>query len=716
MRLARPEDDSLLALLRSDVAVVSVVSAIGGGATSLVAHALATLGFGSLRALDAERLPTEPHGRLVWIDRGTAPGSHAARLARTIERWRRRAPHVRVVLSARSTTGRDDEAVVTLGGWSAADIRTLLAHEVARLGHRSGESSDQLIDDLVEAIDGCPRLVRSVALRVRALGLRAVRGERSVLLGDEVFARELGAIHHALPAGARRLLAELAPFERPVPLEVWIDGEHRRAALAGTLIEAGLVVREEHEAVDTVRLRHFARGLVLEPQRRTTSRTTSRTHSRTERALLAACERHAQRHREDPWTARTFYQRHGVELSALALRSRGHGAVRIIVALEPWLSTSLDRPRVHALWNHAAAEARRTPRTLRAAVALGRARTAIARGEHEAARALLDRAAALDDDTATRAQTATYRGHLAAWRGEHDAARVCLDEAAHLLERAPVDSTSEDGDRRLADAADDLRLQELFLAFRTSRLDDLEALARSAAARATSRPAPRLGAIARRYVAERALVDGRADVAATLFRATRDELASIGDQAGALYVTSRLVEALTAGGAHAEADEEAERARRVAAEAREDSLELAFLHAAGARASRVSDLAWRAQIPEVAERASAWLAGQTAGDAPTLALDALRHVATLAEQRVDFTTRLTLWRLLMALADAHATDAELTTELAFAAAWPATAIDRRSQQKRLQTAVWTLRRELLGAHLVTTSRGYRLGDIVVTRR
>jgi DNA-binding SARP family transcriptional activator len=92
----------------------------------------------------------------------------------------------------------------------------------------------------------------------------------------------------------------------------------------------------------------------------------------------------------------------------------------------------------------------------------------------------------------------------------------------------------------------------------------------------------------------------------------------------------------------------------------------------------------------------------------TLRLTPATQRAGLTDTSVSLARRSTLWRLLAALAEAHTRGVALPQDTLFAAGWPDERAEPDSRKKRVQTAVWTLRRLLLGDHLHTRPEGYAL--------
>jgi hypothetical protein len=95
-------------------------------------------------------------------------------------------------------------------------------------------------------------------------------------------------------------------------------------------------------------------------------------------------------------------------------------------------------------------------------------------------------------------------------------------------------------------------------------------------------------------------------------------------------------------------------------------------------------------------------------EVPTLRLTTATRSAATDGAPLSLVRRPTLRRLLLALAEAHARNVALPQDALFAAGWPDERAEPDSRKKRVQTAVWTLRRQLLGEHLQTRPAGYAL--------
>jgi hypothetical protein len=276
------------------------------------------------------------------------------------------------------------------------------------------------------------------------------------------------------------------------------------------------------------------------------------------------------------------------------------------------------------------------------------------------------------------------------------------------------------GDRAsLEDAREDALLQRVFVAHQAGDLDETDRLARASADRAARRPSPRALAIARRFSAEVMIRRGAPARAVPLLRQTRDELASQGDHAGSIFTASRLIEALRAAGDHRLAEEEAHAAQVAAARAGEGTLEVTVLGPLGedqVSSARVADLAWRVQIPALREEAERWLSGRTHPSEIVLRLDRSTSTASIGARSLCLARRATLWRVLDALVEAHERVGACTSEALFRVGWSGERAEPASQKKRVQTAVWTLRRGLLGEVLSTRPEGYALSPDVRIER
>ncbi len=400
------------------------------------------------------------------------------------------------------------------------------------------------------------------------------------------------------------------------------------------------------------------------------------------------------------------------ELVALT-RSRDPSiAARAVLALEPWLVGALDPSLTMPIWERARRVAARCTPLLRARLTIASARADIGRGLHEDARTALAKFPRTTRPSLV-ATRAILLGHIALWARDASLASRCLEHAGRTL--AEASPKTEPEREACLDAEEDLLVQHTFQAFLDGDHERTARLAREAASRGASRPSPRLIALARRFVAEVTMTnDPRAAI--ELFARTRDDLEAMGDHTGALYTTSRLVLALRAAGETARADDEEERSRSRAAAASEAALELAFLDAPGNAPTRVRDLAWRAQIAAVRESALRWAESRPDVRSIALRCDARTKTVRLGDTRLPLAERLTLFRVVECLVDAHTRDASVTSDTIFAHAWPDTRIGEASRKKRVQTAIWSLRRELFGESIERVPDGYRLSHTVLLER
>jgi hypothetical protein len=680
------------------------VHGLGGmGASTVVAEALASTGLEHSRvALPARggaglarRVAARaPRSRVVFLD--DAHRSDAS--ARFVRALVELDPRLVLVVAARAPLGLPGEHLVPLAPWTSSEIEGLLAAELTRLGAR--EIGD--LGLLAQRIDGWPSLAIACALRARTIGVAALAEDSSPLLGAD--RRHAAIVRSAMDARsplARRVLSALAALRAPIAAadvaSCWPRGT------SSARVERALAELSDHGLVHVSR-EHLVR--VPSPVR---ERLRPASDVLLEAQLVHA-ERAMRRYRRAPSASVEAITRVAPDLVSLARAGGPRRVARAVLALEPCLVGSLDRPQTMELWDRARRAMPRCDRDTRARVAMGLARTWIARGEHESARALLVALEPRALSVAQRATRAIFLGHIALWARDGDAATRWLEEARNVLHRAERSRAGLDERARdaLTDAAEDLLTQEIFRAFRSGDLTTLAARAREAAERASTRPSPRALAVARRFVAEAALEEGDPRRAAELFDAARRDLEAMGDHVSALGTTSRYVLALRALGEHARADDEEEAARARAASAREATLELMFLGAAGTSVSRVHELAWRTQIAVMREEATRWVAERPAVAAIAVRLDRAEGAVRVGSRRASFAKRPTLLRLVAALIEAHASDLAVGTEALFTRGWPGTRIAAGSRKQRVQTAIWTLRRELFGDALESTRGGYRL--------
>lgn len=696
--MERPADARLAELLGPDGPPLVTLHGLGGSGTSTsVRRALAGQSFFlvDVGASPASRVRSQlaraPERSLVFVD-----GVHEPAAARAAIRSLARRSSVRVVVAARAPLGLEGEHRVALGLFDRPATERILAAELERLGVRAPRE----ISLLASWVDGWLPAVRATALSVRVLGLAAVleRGEPAI---DADAERLLTDAVDGLSAASRRLARVLSLARAPLDAVHGTGRSTARLAALSALVDRGLVSGVDGSARMPVPVATFVRAR----ETRLAPRTATRARAEHAAWVLASAERARVMHRADPTLASARLEALRAELVALTADADPRTSVAATLALEPLLFGRLPRPEALSLLHRALVMARVVGKDATREVTVALVRAHIARGDHESAEALLRGTVALGEAALPKVYRAIYLGHVAAWRGALTDATVRLDEAAATLERAAGEV------RRLEDAREDLLVQRMFVALLRGELEEAERFARRAAVIATDRPSPRLGAIARRFVAEVTMSRGEPAVAATLFRASKDELVRFGDHAGALFLSSRLVAALRAAGDEHGAKEEARAARTLAADAGESTLELTLLDALDGRdvpVARIRELAWRVQIPALRERVERWLAEQPTRDGPMLRLHVATASASMEGRRLALGRRATLWRVLEALVDGHRNDAVRTTAQLFAAGWPGERVAVGSQRKRVQTAVWTLRRGLLGVTLRTVPDGYAL--------
>ncbi|MBL8719914.1 MAG: hypothetical protein JNL79_28275 [Myxococcales bacterium] len=693
--IARAADETLAELLAGDVRLVTVHGLGGSGASSLARRALhekphlvADLrGCTSPTEIRA-RLPSARRG-LIFVDDAHAPHHARAAVAR-LSRER----GVRVVVAGRGPLGLEGEALVPVTALDPEESRALLSAELRRIGAPALGASA-----LVDALDGWPLALRGAAASVRVLGTEAVV-RRGVLESaiDEACREVLESLFHAMSEPERSCARVLARATAGLSVTELLAARVASQRVMAGLLDRGALVREG----DVVRLRlpvgWFVRSKTPEPERRRADR-------RCADLLLREGERARDAIRGDPVGAGKALDRIAKDLLLLVSDDAPETAVRAALALEPILTGRLDREVVFGVWRRATRAAAEAPRATRAKVTLAWVRTMIARGDHEAAEELL-RAEDPGADPLWAAYRAIFLAHIEAWRGALGSARALLDEADHALagEALPEPTRTH--------AREDAMLQRVFVAFQAGELDETERLCRRLAADAAHTPSLRMVSLARRFSAEVLLRRDRPAEAAQLLERTRDDLFAYGDAAGALFLWSRRVEALKAAGEAARAKEEARAARTMAARAGEGAFELAVLHAldeSDIPATRVSELSWRSQIRSLRQEAEAWLAGRAGREPVTmLQLDPATGVASSGDRRVSFARSRTLFALLDALATAHARGRALSADELFALGWPEEHAEKASKKQRVQTAVWTLRKKLLGDALVTEPHGYSL--------
>lgn len=569
-----------------------------------------------------------------------------------------------------------------------SDTLELVLNECRRLGQVPSD-----LDATMHLADGWPMLARALAFHARVVGT-SPSGRALADLAPECVT-VLGAMWRQLPVRARARLLLLSCAAEGIAADDAGD-----TPTLGVLVDRGLVVIGNGRArtrrfVAVWAAEHAPSGPMALARRKFAAR------------VLTSAEHASSRHRAAPIEALAALDAAWPDLRSIALHGAPPDALRAALALEPLIRGRLERDDAMAIWDRA----RSLPatRAVSSRVALGLARTLLGRGDHESAETILEGLRVHGPATA-RAFAHVYLGHIQAWRGALELARADLHEVERALTGPLARSSEAEAIRQ------DLWVQQMFVAHQAHLSDEVERLARRAVEHARRTPAPRLGAIARRFTAEALLRRGAAARAVPLFARSRDELAAQGEAAGANFTTSRLVEALRAAGEHARAEEEAERAARAAARADEATLEMALVDAGHSARQRVVEVAWRAQIPAIRRRAEAWLERQAPTPAPSvLRLDPQTCTASLSGKTMALARRPTLWRLLLALTDRRHGVA-LSSDALFEAGWPRDRARQASRRQRVQTAIWTLRRSLLGDALTTTAAGYALeSELGVTR-
>lgn len=683
-------DDRLATLLDGEASLVTVFGLRGMGSSSLARTALEGR---RPRVLDASAWDAEDararlgalrvlSGAWVLVDQAHHPRGLRTTVARLLSRG------ARVVVAGTAPLGRPDEHLVRAGPWPDEPMAELLETEARRTGARL-----TITPQLVEAVDGWPLAARAAIVAARsgvdpaAVPLHAF----SPALADALAEAWAG-----LDAPSRALADVLALAHAPV--EARTLATHGAALAALTL--RGLV-RDDASAEGGVRLlapvRAWARAaLTAAPVRRARAQ-----RGHVARVLGAASEAR-DAFRADPIAARRRLGRLEADLIELVLEGHPRSA-EAALALEPQLSGALGRAEVVTIFERAR---RAAPKDLELGLAL--ARVLITRGEHETARALLVELGALRRPVYAVALRHVWLAHLSAWSGRLDEAAHELDVAAGMLER-PTHEPARHRHKR-GEVEEDLLLQRVFVAYRRHDLDATDRLSRALAERAARGPSVRMATLARRFSAEVLLERGQAGRAASLFARCREELLALGDEAGALFLASRAAAALAATGSQGAAALAAADAGRAAARAGAPAHEALLLLLMRDRPPppQVLDLVWRVQVPEVRAQLHAWLEAHPAREPAVLVLDPRAHHASLAGRSLVLAERLTPWRVLVALAEAHQAGQRLGPDALFRAAWPGQRADATSRKKRVQTAVWTLRRGLLGASLVSEGGDYGL--------
>lgn len=707
MWIARQADEAVAELLAGDARIITVHGLGGTGSSSVVERALGgirhqRIDLEGCRSLAEARARVKTIRRdVVWLDQ-----AHRPRLARAAVALLAKETTARVIIAGRQPLGTNDEVRVPVSLLDAESTQRLLVSELRRLG----VSSSPDIAALAARIGGWPLALRSVAAAVRTLGHRAL-ARRDVLEAalDTRCRAIVEDLWHELASPDKDLLATLAMAETTVDAGDAITLTKGAMRSLSSLTDRGLVITSGTRVGLLPLVASFIRARVSGPQR-------ARAQRQHAALILGDAERAKDMFRRDPVHAGRILELLFGELIAICSYPSARAAVRAALAIEPLLTGRLERDVVLDVWKKATVAAATLDGATRAQVALAHARTLIARGEHESAEELLVGMPEQRRAPASSAWRSIYLGHIAAWRGALPAARAFLDEAdQHLAAPAPP------ADReRVLDAREDAGLQRAFVAFQSGDLDETERLCRRCADEAWQRPSLRMVSLARRLSAEVMLRRGAAAQAVPLFERTRDELMSYGDRAGALFLWSRLVEALRVVGDDARAVAEARAAGALAARAGEGALELAVLGVldeSDVAPARVAELAWRVQIPAVRHDAQAWL-GKRAQTEPKrlLRLDGATKLATLGNLRAPLARRMTLWRMLVALAEAHPRAVALSRDALFEMGWPHEQAEASSKKKRVQTAIWALRRLLLGDLLSTLPHGYALSQRIRVER
>lgn len=691
------EGDVRASLTRADG--LTVVHGLGGmGASTIVARALGETAFvrWDLGGPGLAKLPRRAQAeaargpRVLWLDQAHAPIAPAA-LTSLRARW----PGP-IVIAGRLPTGRADERCFPVPPLERERVRALLEAELGRLG---SQESEEAYASLVDAIDGWPLAIAETATRVRAVGPQVVLATGIVSPGGPTSpCREVVAdAWDALGRAARDLLATLSFARTPLPIGAVCPSPRTEAALAD-LVRRGLVRRVGDRVIVPRSIATRVPALVDAASATRAGRTYGE-------LVLRLGEDARDRSRRDPVGTSAELAALRGDLLALSCDEVPRTAVRAALALEPLLTGLLLRGEVLAMFERARRAALQLDEGTRAKVALALARTLITRAEHESAERILQHPADFAESAYARSYRAIYLGHIALWRNELTVAKTWL---------AQVDETVA------PEVEEDTLVQRLHLSLRENDPVETARLVRIAMAIAEGRPSPRLGALAQYFLAEARLLEGNAREAVRLFEGARFAIHVCGDHVGALFLSVRLVEALRAAGDDVRADHEAQSTHASATRGGELAFELVVLGAAdGERVpwERVAELAWRVQIPLLRAQAERWMAARPPRPpGPRLLLEGATKTATLGGRRLSFATRPTLWRALLALANAHDEPAALAGEALFAAAWPGERAEAISRKKRVQTAIWSLRKLLLGEHLETSARGYFLArDLRVER-
>lgn len=687
--ITRPAEARVAALLAGGARVTTVQGLGGTGTSGVVAHALAhrrhrriDASSGLTPSVRAQLTAPSAPGVVTFLDQVRDPEPFRSLVVRA-------AP---VIVAARRPFDLDVEHRVPLGMLDEASTRELLSAELLRLGAANAGPTAALLG----AVDGWPLAALAVTRHVRTFGLEDEDFD-VVVSRDPACAAAARGVWSSLGKSARALAVVLAVTGAPIPLR-----EAARSVSASACAEldaSGILVPVQHG----IRL---VRGFASFVRRTAPEAAIQRARTRRTAAVLRTAEAASAKFRRDPRRSGAVLRELEGELWALALDSDQHPRtiVRAALALEPIAVGKLERERVLALGAAAMRAAERVGRRARNAVRLAHVRALIARGDHESADALLTEPELARDPTFA-VRTAIHRAHVAAWRDDLERADDLLTEAARRLGQSSAAKGAA------VDAHEDLLVQRTFVAFRRGDLDATERLARACVAGGRRRPSPRVVTMARRFVAEARLARGDARAALALFERTRSELEELGDDAGALFLGTRIAAALERIGDAAGATVEAHAVARAAAQAGEPAFEVPTLDArsdALAR-GRVEELAWRAQIPSLRAEAERWLARNDVRDAgPMLRVDLRARRAAYGTKTIDLARRTTLWSILRALIEAHGRLEVLDAEALFRVGWPGDRASRASRRKRVQTAIWALRRALLADALASRPDGYAL--------
>ncbi|MCA9617608.1 MAG: hypothetical protein KC731_01215 [Myxococcales bacterium] len=496
-----------------------------------------------------------------------------------------------------------------------------------------------------------------------------------VLELDEAGGRLARAVARAWAAASdREGLARICAFETAVTPELVGLAPRRLEAMraAGWLhrVEGGLRVAEP--------LRHLLRGQLTDAERAAADR------AHAEHVAAAIPSREA-------------------ELAAVLARRSGDVEPRLqrqaALRLVEGRRFDAEAPPPQALRMVAGAQ------ELEGRLALAMALRFIDAGAFEDARVWLRRAHETATSVEERARALIYEGHLCIWQGELDAAGRALDEVAGLpdLER--------DHPRHHAD----LLTQRAFLVLRSGEDPTvaLDGAARYAATAGVARATAIVQTLRGRAALRASGSDVEAlDLAESWFHRARLAFAEQGDVRAVAIVEAFVVATLRRRGdlaaARALAERALSRARDLASEAHELILLLELLLLGDdhpERRRRMGELAARSQIRVLRRLAEEALAPS----GPELTLDPRGDKALLAGRAIDLSRHEAPRRLLATLSARGLDEPALRTARAlFQAGWPGQAIGHRSQLKRVQTAIWTLRKMGFGEVIEGDAEGYRL--------